>query len=195
MKDFMTHLAIDQHVAVSTQNQAFNAILFLFRHILNKSIDDISESIRAKRKRRIPVVVTRRELDILFNQLSGIDLLMAKLIYGCGLRLMECLQLRIKDIDFERNVVIIHGGKGDKDRETILPKSLKTDISLHLERVRKIYEKDRKNNIPGVQLPNALDRKFQNAGKEWNWFWVFPSYLLFPILNIPLLKKISSHLK
>jgi integron integrase len=147
VKDFMTYLAVERDVSVSTQNQAFNAILFLFRHILEKSIDNIGEAIRAK------------------------------VIYGCGLRLQECLQLRVKDIDFERNTLTIRQSKGDKDRQTILPES-KKKLSDHLEKVRAIHEKDRKNNIPGVQIPNALERKYPNAGKEWGWFWAFPSYTL-----------------
>jgi integrase len=114
VKDFMTYLAVERNVAVSTQNQAFNAALFLFRHVLDKNIDDISGVVRAKRSRRLPVVLTKVEIGRLFDQMSGVYLLMAKLIYGCGLRLQECLQLRIKDIDFERNAVIIRGEKGTK---------------------------------------------------------------------------------
>jgi integron integrase len=175
VKDFMTHLAVERNVSISTQNQAFNAILFLFRHVLDKEIDNISEAVRAKGNRRLPVVLTKPEIGRLFGQMSGINLLMAKMIYGCGLRLRECLQLRIKDIDFERNAVTIHSGKGDKDRETVLPESIKDSLSSHLKIIRKMFEKDRANNAPGVQLPNALEHKYPNAGKEWAWFWVFPS--------------------
>jgi integron integrase len=178
VKDFMTHLAVERKVAISTQNQAFNAILFLFRYILDKKIDDISDTVRAKRNRRLPVVLTKLEIGRLFNEMSGLYLLMAKVIYGCGLRLRECLQLRVKDIDFERNAVIIRSGKGDKDRETVLPESIKKYLFEHLERARKIYEKDRKDDAPGVQLPNAFEHKSPNAGKEWPWFWVFPSNTL-----------------
>jgi site-specific recombinase XerD len=123
----MTHLAVDRSVAASTQNQAFNAILFLFRHVLNKPIDDISEAIRAKRKRRLPVVLTKMEINRLLEKMSGTNLLMAKIIYGCGLRLRECVNLRIKDVDFERNAVTVYG-KGDKVRETVLPESIKKDF-------------------------------------------------------------------
>jgi len=175
VKDFMTHLAVERNVAISTQNQAFNAILFLFRHVLYKEIDNISEAVRAKGNRRLPVVLTKLEIEKLFNQMSGRNLLMAKVIYGCGLRLHECLQLRIKDIDFERNAVTIRSGKGDKDRETVLPESIKKDLREQINKARKIYERDRKNNMPGVQIPNALERKYPNAGKEWAWFWIFPS--------------------
>jgi integron integrase len=174
VKDFMTHLAVERRVAASTQNQAFNAILFLFRHVLDKPIDNIGEAIRAKRKRRFPVVLTKPEINSLFEQMSGLNLLMAKTIYGCGLRLRECMNLRIKDIDFSRMAVTVHG-KGDKDRETVLPESIKGTLKNHIESVREIYKKDRINDLPGVRLPNALERKFPSAGKEWAWFWLFPS--------------------
>jgi integron integrase len=170
----MTHLAVERRVAASTQNQAFNAILFLFRHVLDKPIDNIGEAIRAKRKRRLPVVLTKPEIKSLFEQMSGLNLLMAKTIYGCGLRLRECMNMRIKDIDFYRMAVTVHG-KGDKDRETVLPESIKDPLKNHIESVRKIYKKDRGNDLPGVRLPNTLERKFPSAGKEWAWFWLFPS--------------------
>jgi integron integrase len=190
VKDFMTYLAVERNVAISAQNQAFNAILFLFRHILDKKIDDISDAVRAKKNIRLPVVLTRQEIERLLNQMSGTSLLMAKIIYGCGLRLRECLQLRIKDIDFERKAVTIRSGKGDKDRETVLPESLKEAIREQFNKSRKIYEKDRKNNISGVQIPNALERKYPNAGKEWGWFWIFPSSTL---SADPLTKIIRRH--
>ena len=190
VKDFMTHLAVEHNVAISTQNQAFNAILFLFRHILDKKIDDISDAIRARKIRRLPVVLTKPEIERLLNQMSGVSLLMAKIIYGCGLRLRECLQLRVKDIDFERKAVTICGDKGDKDRETVLPESIKENLREQLNKARKIYDRDRKNNIPGVQIPNALGRKYPNAGKEWVWFWLFPSSTL---SADPLTKTIRRH--
>jgi len=190
VKDFMTYLAVERNVAISTQNQAFNSILFLFRYVLDKKIDDISEAVRAKGNRRLPVVLSKQEIGRLFEHMSGLYLLMAKIIYGCGLRLRECLQLRIKDIDFERNAVTIRSGKGDKDRETVLPESIKEKLREHLKKARKIFEKDRKNNVPGVQLPHAFERKSPNAGKEWAWFWVFPSSKL----SIdPLMKIVRRH--
>ena len=176
VKDFMTFLAVEKKVAASTQNQAFNAILFLFRHTLDKEIDDIADAVRAKKKRRLPVVLTRSEIDRVFRNMHGINLLMARITYGCGLRLAECVNLRIKDIDFERDAVTVHSGKGDKDRETVLPASLKNDLKQHLEKVRLIYEADEKNNAQGVMIPGALERKYPNAGKEWAWFWLFPSH-------------------
>ena len=186
VKDFMTYLAVEKNVAISTQNQAFNAILFLFRHVLDKRIDDISEAVRAKGNKRLPVVLSKQEVGRLFDHMSGLYLLMAKIIYGCGLRVGECLQLRVKDIDFERNAVTIRSGKGDKDRETVLPESIKKELGEHIIKIQKIHEKDRENNVPGVQLPHAFERKSPNAGKEWIWFWLFPSYKvsLDPITNI-----------
>ena len=174
----MTYLAVEQRVSASTQNQAFNAILFLFRHTLDKNIDDIADAVRAKRKVRLPVVLTRSEIARLLQKLQGTNQLMARTIYGCGLRLAECVKLRIKDIDFERNAITIRSGKGDKDRETVLPTSLKDDLSQHIEKVRLIFNKDRGNDVLGVMMPGALERKYPNAGKEWAWFWAFPSYKL-----------------
>ena len=175
VKDFMTYLAVEKNVAESTQNQAFNAILFLYRHVLDKPIDNISDAIRAKAPKRLPVVLTKDEVKQLFACLSGTDLLMAKVMYGTGVRLSECLQLRVQDIDFGRNVVIVRMGKGDKDRETVLPEKLKMDLQEHLEKVRAVHEADRKKGLPGVQLPHALERKYPDAGKEWIWFWAFPA--------------------
>jgi len=176
VKNFMTHLAVEQNVSASTQNQAFNAILFLFRHILDKNIEDIADAVRAKRTRRLPVVMTRSEIDRLFNNMHGVNRLMARLIYGCGLRLQECMQLRIKDIDLEREAVTVRSGKGDKDRETVLPSSLKPELEAHLKEVKTLYNEDRAAESPGVMLPGALERKYPNAGREWAWFWLFPSH-------------------
>jgi integron integrase len=175
VKDFLSYLALERKVASATQNQAFNAILFLFRHVLNRGIDDIRGAVRAPTKRRLPVVLTKQEILRLFSHLNGTTLLMAQLIYGCGLRLQECLRLRIKDIDFEQCSVTVRSGKGDKDRITVLPESLKDDMRDHIEEVRDLFERDRKDNTDGVQLPGALERKYPNAGKEWGWQWVFPS--------------------
>jgi len=174
--DFMTYLAVEKEVAASTQNQAFNAILFLYRYVLDKPIDDISDAIRAKGPRRLPVVLTKDEVKRVFACMSGTPLLMGELMYGSGLRLRECLQLRVKDLDFERGVVIVRMGKGKKDRETVFPEKLRSRLQEHLKQVRLLHQKDRKKGVAGVQLPDALERKYPNAGKEWIWFWVFPSY-------------------
>ncbi len=178
VKDFLTKLAVENKVAASTQNQAFNALLFFFRHVLDINIEDLNEVARAPRKRRLPVVLTKGEISALFNHLSGKKLLMAQLIYGCGLRLTECLNLRIKDLDFKRQRIVVRSGKGDKDRETLFPKLLEKDLYQQVNRVWNIYLKDVDANVPGVYLPNALERKFPNAGKEWHWQWIFPSGVL-----------------
>ena len=178
VKDFLSSFAVERNVAPSTQNQAFNALLFLFRYVLDKDLNDIEGSVRASKKRRLPVVLTQQEVFRLFDHLNGICLLMSRLIYGGGLRLKECLRLRVKDIDFERDCVIVRSGKGDKDRETVLPESLKNDLRQHLEKVRDLYESDRAQNVAGVSLPGALARKYPHAVKEWAWQWLFPSKTL-----------------
>jgi len=178
VKDFLTHLAAERRIAPSTQNQAFNAILFFYRHILDVEIDGLHDVVRARRRRRLPVVLTKQETSDLFKNLKGTNLLMARLIYGCGLRLRECLNLRIKDLDFNRFRLTIRSGKGDKDRETFLPEKLIDDLNSHIKMVWSLYNQDREQNVPGVYLPYALQRKYPNAGKEWVWQWVFPSHKL-----------------
>jgi len=178
LQSFLSHLAVEKKVSASTQNQALNAIIFLYRHILEKDIEGQVDSVRARQTRRLPVVLTPREVNAIFNTMSGVNRLMAQLIYGCGLRIHECLRMRIKDIDFERGLVIVRAGKGDKDRRTMLPETLETELSDHMNIIRDIHDADRKNNAAGVQLPGALERKYPNAGKEWPWFWLFPAQTL-----------------
>ena len=175
LRDFLSYLAADRHVSKATQNQAFNAILFVFRHVLERDVGEIRSVVRAKVRRRLPVVLTRAEVFRIFEHLHGRNLLMAQVIYGCGLRLMECVRLRVKDLDFERGCLTVKSGKGDKDRMTMLPESLHDELRAHLESVRALYEEDRRANIAGVWLPDALERKYPNAGRQWGWFWVFPS--------------------
>ena len=178
LQNFLSYLAVERKVSASTQNQALNAIVFLYRHALDKDIDGEVDSVRARQPRRLPVVLTPWEIDSIFREMNGVTLLMARLIYGCGLRIQECLQLRIKDIDFERGLVIVRAGKGDKDRRTMLPETLEIELSEHMNIIRAVHEADRRNNTPGVQLPGALERKYPNAGKEWPWFWLFPAQTL-----------------
>lgn len=175
IKNFLTHLAADQHVAKATQDLAFNAILFFYRHVLSREVGSIRNTFRAKHKTRLPVVLTYNEVMALIDHLSGTMQLMAKVMYGGGLRRDECVRLRIKDLDFERCTITIRSGKGDKDRETLFPESIFEDMRSHLENVRQLYEEDRKAEVEGVHLPGALDRKYPNASKEWIWYWVFPS--------------------
>lgn len=178
VKDFLTYLATERHVAPSTQNQAFNALLFFYRHIIDVEIDSLSDVVRARQRRRLPVVLTKQEVNDIFKHMKGLNLLMIKLIYGSGLRLQECLNLRIKDLDFKRFRITVRSGKGDKDRETLLPEKLIEDLNSHISKIWWLFEQDRENNVPGVYLPHALERKYPNAGKEWAWQWVFPSYKL-----------------
>lgn len=174
VRNFLSFLAVERKVSASTQSQALNAILFLYRYCLHKDLGEL-DTVRAAKRRRLPVVFTVKELAAVFENLNGTALLMARLTYGCGLRLTECLGLRVKDIDIERGIVTIRSGKGDKDRTTVFPDRLREDVINHLQGVRQLYELDRSKDVPGVYLPNALERKFPQAGKEWGWFWVFPA--------------------
>ncbi|MFQ5586692.1 MAG: integron integrase [Thermodesulfobacteriota bacterium] len=175
LQHFLTYLAVEKKVAPSTQNQALNAIVFVFRYVLEKDIEHMISAVRARYRRRLPVVLTPGEIERIFERMSGVLRIMAMLTYGCGLRLAECLKLRVKDLDLEQNIIIVREAKGDKDRRTVLPESLKSDLRNHLTRMRALYDNDRKQNLNGVALPGALERKYPNAGKEWGWFWLFPS--------------------
>ena len=171
---FLTHLALKERVSASTQNQALSALLFLYRHVLNREVGDLGEVIRARKPTRLPVVMTRAEVKAVLSHLQGDKWLMASLLYGAGLRLMECLRLRVQDIDFARNEITVRDGKGAKDRVTMLPESLKTPLQDHLRRVKAIHEKELRDGWGRVQMPDALDRKYPNAPAEWRWQWVFP---------------------
>lgn len=175
LKNFLTWLAVNQRVSSSTQNQAFNALLFLFREVLRKDVGDLKGTVRAKRGVRLPVVLTVEEIKSILSQLSGRNLLIAQLLYGSGLRLMECARLRVKDIDFDGNLLYVRSGKGDNDRTTILPKAARESLKKHLEEIKVIHEKDLAEGYGEVHLPEALSRKYPNAGKEWGWQYVFPA--------------------
>ena len=175
ISQFLSGLATDGHVSASTQNQAFNALLFLYHEVLNKEIRLIDGVVRAKRSQRLPVVLTKDEVKKVFDRMIGAPRLMAILLYGAGLRLMECCRLRVKDIDFSRNEIVIRAGKGDKDRHTMLPTAIKESLSRHIEAVRCQHQEDIEKGLGRVALPNALDLKYPNAGKEWPWQWVFPA--------------------
>jgi len=174
-QDFLTHLAVEHRVAPSTQNQALNALAFLYKRVLKQDIEATIEAVRARERRRLPVVLERDEVESVLRHLSYPYHLIAGLMYGAGLRLSEALNLRVKDLDFDKRQIIVRAGKGDKDRVTILPARLADPLWDHLQKVRQLYELDRENNLPGVSLPGALERKYPNAGKEWGWFWLFPS--------------------
>jgi integron integrase len=178
LRCFLSHLAVDRKVAAATQKQAFNALLYLFRNVLAVPIEGLECVVRAKLGKRLPVVLTLEEVKSVLNSMDGTDQSMATLIYGGGLRLDECLSLRVKDIDFNRSCLSIRHGKGNKDRETVLPTSLIGELQVHLRNVRALYESDRARNIEGVWLPDALAVKYAGAATEWGWFWVFPSVKL-----------------
>lgn len=172
---FLTDLAVNGNVSASTQNQAFSAILFLYQKVLECEPGRIEGVIRANRPRRLPVVLSKPEVRKVINELTGVYELIARILYGAGLRLLEALRLRVKDIDFGRNEIIIYEGKGDKDRRTMLPEAIKADLRRHLETVRRLHEKDLSRGFGRVYLPNALERKLPNAASEWVWQYTFPS--------------------
>lgn len=172
---FLSHLAVDRSVSASTQNQALAALLFLYPDVLGIDLPWLDGVTRAKRREHVPVVMTRAEIDRLFAHLDGLHLLMARLLYGTGMRLMECIRLRIKDVDFGRSSITVRGGKGAKDRLTMLPDTLCADLRSHIEKARKLWESDRAAGRPGVELPLALARKYPDAPLSWAWFWVFPA--------------------
>jgi integron integrase len=172
---FLTSLAVDGHVAASTQNQALSALLFLYKEVLGSELPWLDDLVRAKAPEHLPVVLTREEVRRVLGQLTGVPRLMALLLYGGGLRLLECCRLRVQDVDFGANQILIRDGKGHKDRVTMLPASVRADLAPHIERVRGQHQADLRNNAGWVELPWALARKYPNAGREWRWQWVFPA--------------------
>ncbi|MBM4332545.1 MAG: integron integrase [Deltaproteobacteria bacterium] len=171
----MTHLAVHKKVSASTQNQAFNALLFLFRNVLKIEIGDLSSAIRAKRGPKLPVVLTVEEVRQLFSFMEGKQLLIAQIVYGAGLRLMELARLRVKDIDFGSGLIFVRSSRGDKDRSTILPGAVRDPLQQHLTEVRALHDQDLVRGFGEVYMPDALDRKYPNAAKDWAWQYVFPS--------------------
>ena len=171
---FLSHLAVKGRVGASTQNQALAALLFLYRNIIGRDVGDLGELIRARKPERIPVVMSKQEVKLVLMQMQGRDRLMVELIYGSGLRLNESLELRICDLDFERNQISVRNGKGGKDREVMLPGSLKIRLQEHVNEVQRIHRADLSEGFGEVVLPGALDRKFAGATREWRWQWVFP---------------------
>ncbi|PID72303.1 MAG: integrase [Desulfobulbus propionicus] len=172
---FLSHLAVTEKVAASTQHQALNAIVFLYRDVLLQPLDDSIAPVRAKRKRRPPTVLTEQEVQHVLAQMSGTHLLMAKLIYGSGIRLMECIRLRIQDVDFGQQQLFVRAGKGNKDRTTFLPRAIHDELLLHIERVKDLHRLDLQEGYGEVYLPNALAKKYKKAARETSWQYVFPS--------------------
>jgi integron integrase len=175
IREFLEHLAVERNISASTQNQAFSALLFLYQSALGRPLGDLRDTIRARRPARLPVVLSRAEVRRLLEGLEGTPQLIVKLLYGTGLRLMEGLRLRVKDLDFDRRQIVVREGKGDKDRTVMLPEQLVQPLRAHLGRVESLWKTDRENAVPGVMLPTALERKLPQAGKEWGWMWVFPA--------------------
>ena len=172
---FLSDLAGRGRVAASTQNQAFNALLFLYREVLGQEFGPLQDVDRAKRPTRLPVVLTKTEADRVLAGMTGTFRLMATLLYGTGMRLMECVRLRVKDLDFEASQIVVREGKGFKDRVTILPESVKPVLQTHLERVKLLHQQDLSQGGGTVYLPYALERKYPNANREWGWQYVFPA--------------------
>lgn len=175
VESFLTHLAVDGHVSASTQNQALSALLFLYREVLEQDLPWLQDVVRAKRPARLPVVLTQTEVAAVLERMQGVHGLMAQLLYGTGMRLMEVVRLRVKDVDFERAEVLVRDGKGGKDRVTMLPRKLAYPLQEHLVWRRRLFEDDTAKGMAGVFLPDALERKYPNAGKEWGWQYIFPS--------------------
>lgn len=178
IRQFLSHLAIDGHVAASTQNQALSALLFLYREVLNVELPLIDDIVRAKRPVRVPVVLTREEAERLLSLLDGVYKLMAGLLYGSGLRLMEALRLRVKDVDFGYRQITVRDGKGEKDRRTVLPEPLMEPLRQQLTHARLLHKEDLQRGCGKVYLPYALERKYPDAATEWVWQWVFPAQKL-----------------
>ena len=177
VEEFLRYLAVEGNVAASTQNQALSALLFLYNEVLTKPIDWVDVT-WAKKPTRLPVVLTRDEVKLVLNKLSGVPLLIVQLLYGGGLRLTECLRLRVKDIDFGQKLVVVRDGKGQKDRTTTLPDSIVLSLQNHLKKVREKHYDDLESGYGRVPLPTALNRKYPNAEREWIWQFVFPSKTL-----------------
>ncbi len=187
---FLTHLASDRTVSASTQNQALSAILFLYRQVIKKDINISQNWFRAQKSKTLPTVLTHQEAMTVISNMTGVPQLMTKILYGSGLRLMECLRLRVKDIDFGNHQIIIRDGKGEDDRSAILPNSIIPLLESHLRNVKLIHQKDLKDGFGEAYLPYALEKKYPNASKEWIWQYVFPA----TIRSIdPLSQKIRRH--
>ena len=172
---YITYLAVEKNIASSTQNQALSAIAFLYKHVLQKEIALATDLVRPSRPERLPTVLSHPEAMGVLNKMTGVTQLMAKLLYGSGLRITECLRLRVKDLDFGNHQLIVRDGKGEKDRATILPGSLYQDLQAHLQIVKAIHQRDIKEGFGETFLPYALERKYPNALKEFSWQYVFPA--------------------
>ncbi|MBN2246337.1 MAG: integron integrase [Candidatus Aminicenantes bacterium] len=193
VKDFLTFLAVDQKVSASSQNQAFNSLLFLFRHILKKDFGRIEGVVRAKRKPYIPVVLSREEIEQIIKSIRYPYDLIVKLLYGCGLRLSECLNLRVGCLNFDAGILTVHDGKGKKDRTVPLPEKLYPELQSHLEKVKKLYQKDLEEDYDGAFMMNRLEKKYKNAGKDLVWQWFFPAKSLTYVSDVDEFRRYHHH--
>jgi integron integrase len=175
VKKFLTYLAVEQNISASAQNQAFNGLLFFFRNILNKEFGKIDGVVRAKRKPYIPVVLSREEINLVIKKLRYPFNLIVKLLYGCGLRLSECMNIRVNNLNIDARILTIHDGKGQKDRSLPLPETILVDLEQQVENIRKLHCQDIDFGYSGVFMFNAIERKYKNAGKEFHWQWLFPA--------------------
>jgi integron integrase len=175
VQQFLSHLALEGHVAASTQSQALSAILFLYQQVLKHDIGWLHDVVRAKQPQRLPVVLTRDEVATVLRHLSGTPWIMATLLYGAGLRMLECMRLRVKDVDFAYNQIVVRDGKGQKDRVTMLPQHVKAPLQQHLLEVQRLHLQDLDAGGGSVYLPYALERKYPNAHHEWIWQYIFPA--------------------
>jgi len=172
---FLTHLAVQGNVAASTQNQVFSALLFLYREVLQLDLAGPIDALRAKKPARLPTVLTKEEVRLVLYHLTGVHALIAKLLYGSGMRILECLRLRVQDVDFGQHLILVREAKGDSARRTMLPESLVAPLQEHLQGVKLLHDQDLHNGLGSVYLPYALARKYPNAAREWRWQYVFPS--------------------
>jgi integron integrase len=193
VKDFLTHLAVKKKVSASTQNLAFNSLLFFFKHVLHREFGTIDGVVRAKKRPYIPVVLSRKEIDKIFKIIDEPYLLIAKLLYGCGLRLFECLSLRVNALNLEEGILTVHDGKGKKDRTVPLPKSLQADLRVQLDRVYEQHKKDVDGGYDGAFLFDAYDRKSKNAARQFIWQWLFPAHRLTKVRETGELKRYHVH--
>ena len=175
IQEFMSYLVNDRQVAGATYTQALCALLFLYKKVLQIDLPWIEGIRRPSKPPRRPTVLTPQEIELVFSQMEGVHALIARLLYGTGMRVMECAQLRVKDVDFQRREIIVREGKGGKDRVTLLPLSLVQPLRQQITQARSLYDEDRLHQRNGIMLPGALERKYPAAGQHWGWFWVFPS--------------------
>jgi integron integrase len=178
VSQFLTYLAVERNVAASTQNQALNAIVFLYKHVLETPLGDFSQFDRAKRPKTLPTVLTVDEVRRLISHLSGENRIIAHILYGSGLRLTECLRLRVQDVDFAQSLILVRDGKGGKDRRTMLPNTVRTALAVQIGKVREQHRLDLANGLGEVYLPYALGKKYPNAARDIHWQYVFPSSTL-----------------